>query len=317
MKKIIVIALAIILLVGCGEQKKQEFRIGVVQWDNHPALDDSYTGMLEGLEAAGLKDRVQVSHQVANGQAPDADQIVAQFVNEKVDVIYAIATPAAQSAINAVEGTDIKVVFAAVTDPVDANLIDASLTSDTVTGVSDAAPMENHLKLMKEFLPEMTKVGVLFKTSEANSLLQIKQLQTLAPKQGLEIVSKGVNEHADIPFAASQLADEVDAFYIITDNLIATAAGLVVDTGLKQKVPVFMAEDGQFDQGILAADSISYRNMGKQAGTMISQLLTGEKTVQELPYEISNETTLIVSQEMADKLGIEIPASVVERAEIR
>lgn len=318
MKKIVLIGMVLLMLVGCGsKQSNGKFMVGVVQWDNHPALDDSFSGMVKGLEDAGLKDRVEVIHKVANGQAPDADQIIAQFVSEGVDLIYAIATPAAQSAMNAVEGTDIKIVFAAVTDPIEANLVNADGLSDFVTGVSDAAPMESHLKLMQEFLPEMKKVGILFKTSEANSLIQIKQLKEMAPTLGLEIDEKGVNEHADIPFAASQLATSSDAFYIITDNLIATAAGLVVDIAAKQNKPVFMAEDGKFDEGIFAADSISYSNMGEQAGSMIAKILTKEKTVSEIPFEISTETTLIVSQKMADQLGIEIPQSIIDRAEIR
>lgn len=317
MKKLFLVVVVLLLLVGCSNEKATEFKIGVVQWDKHPALDDSYTGMLEGLEAAGLSGRTEVIHKVANGSAPEADQIIAQFVNEKVDVIYAIATPAAQSALNAVDGTDIKVVFAAVTDPVDANLVNADGTSEVVTGVSDAAPMEQHIELIKEFIPGATKIGILFKTSEANSLIQIKQLKELAPQLKVEIVDKGVNEHADIPFAASQLSSEVDAFYIITDNLIATAAGLVVSTAAEDGVPVFMAEDGKFDEGILAADSISYGNMGKQAGQMISDILTGAKKVIDMPFEISDETNLIVSQGMADKLGITIPQSILERAEVR
>lgn len=317
MKKLIVLLAILVLLVGCGTAKTTEFHVGVVQWDNHPALDDSYQGMLEGLEEKGLKDAVRVTYKVANGSAPEADQIISQFVNDKVDVIYAIATPAAQSALSAVDGTSIKVVFAAVTDPIDANLVGSDGLSDTVTGVSDAAPMEKHLQLIQEFNPQASKVGVLFKTTEANSLIQLAQLDNLAPKLGIEIVDKGVNEHADIPFAATQLASEVDAFYIITDNLIATAAGLVVSTAAENNVPVFMAEDGKFDEGILAADSISYLKMGKQAGVMISNILSGDKKVSEMPFEISSETTLIVSQSMADKLGITIPQSILERAEIR
>lgn len=317
MKKIIMMLTVLMLLGGCSTEKAKEFTVGVVQWDKHPALDDSYKGMIEGLEAQGLSERVSVNYKVANGSAPEADQIISQFVNDEVDVIYAIATPAAQSALSAVDGTNIKVVFAAVTDPIDANLVDSNGKSEIVTGVSDAAPMENHLNLIKEFNPSLSKVGVLFKTTEANSIVQIEQLKLIAPKLGVQIVDKGVNEHGDIPFAASQLANEVDAFYIITDNLIATAAGLVVSTAAQRNVPVFMAEDGKFDEGILAADSISYIKMGNQAGVMISNILTGAKKVSEMPFEISTETSLIVSQSMADKLGITIPQSILERAEVR
>lgn len=318
MKKLLIKGMVLLMLVGCGQTGEgKQFTVGVVQWDNHPALDDSFTGMVKGLEETGIQDKVNVIHKVANGQAPDADQIIAQFVSEGVDLIYAIATPAAQSAMNAVQGTDIKIVFAAITDPIEANLVGADGLSDVITGVSDAAPMESHLKLMKEFLPEMSKVGILYKTSEANSLIQVKQLKAMAPALGLEIEDKGVNEHADIPFAAAQLADTADAFYIITDNLIATAAGLVVDVAAKKDKPVFMAEDGKFDEGIFASDSISYSKMGIQAGHMISKILLKEATVSEIPFEISTETTLIVSQKTADQLGIEIPQSIVERADIR
>lgn len=241
MKKIISVFLILMLLVGCGEQSSKEYKVGVIQWENHPALDDSYKGMIKGLETSGVSGRVKVIHKVANGLAADADQIIDQFVGGKVDLIYAIATPAAQSALNAIEDTDIKMVFAAVTDPVEANLVDLDGTSSAVTGVSDAVPLGDHIDLMKEFNPELKRIGVLFKTSEANSLVQIRQLKDLAADHGVEIVDKGVNEHSDIPFAASELVDSVDAMHIITDNLITTAAGLIVDTANLKRVPVFMA----------------------------------------------------------------------------
>ena len=318
MKKILMVLLSVMILGACSSQKDDEFVVGVIQWATHPALDDSYEGMVKGLEAKNLTSRIKVIRKNANGLAPDANQIADQFVRDKVDVIFAIATPAAQSAMNAVEGTDIPVIFSAVSDAVDAGLLKSNEKPDgQVSGVSDSAPLKKHLELMKEVIPTLKSVGVLFNTGERNSQLQIEQLHDIAPGLGITIVDKGVSEAGDIGFAAQQLSEETDAMYIITDNLIAGATGLVSDQSSKNGKGVFMAEDGQFDQGVLASDSISYLNLGEKAGLMVGDLLLKNKTIAELPVQHAVETTLMVSQKMADLLGIEFPQSVLDRAVIR
>lgn len=318
MKKFMVSILVLMLLVGCGSQDGKEFKVGVLQWAEHPALNDSYTGMLEGLEEAGLKDKVEVIHKNANEDVAIASQIVAQFVSDGVDLIYAIATPSAQTAMNGIDGTDIKLVFSAVTDAVEAGLVDdINAPNGNITGVSDVVDLERQIDLMLEVLPELKNIGVLFNTSEANSVGQIRDMEAAAKAKGVTIVSQGVSAPNEISQTAVQVASKSDAMFIIMDNMIASAAALVVEKASDQKIPVFMAESGQFDQGIFASDSISYALLGKQAGHMVSDLLQGNKEVSEIKVESSKETELMVSQEMADLLEIVLPSSILERAVIK
>ena len=318
MKKIMVSVLVLFMLLGCQSKASTDFTVGVLQWAEHPALTNSYTGMVKGLKEAGLKDRVNVIYKNANEDVGTASQIVSQFVQEGVDVIFAIATPSAQTALNGIEGTDIKVVFAAVTDAASAGLVEnVNAPEGAVTGVSDAVNLGAQLDMILEILPEMKNLGILFNTSEANSAIQIEQLEAEAANKGVTIIKQGVSNSNEISQTALQVASQSDAMFIITDNMIASAAGLVVDKAKEKGVGVFMIESGQFDQGILASDSISYELLGIQAGHMVSDLLLGNKEVSQIPVETSKETELLVSQSMADELGIVFPDSILERADVR
>lgn len=315
MKKIMVSILVLMLLAGCQAKAETEFKVGVIQWAEHPALTQSYEGMLEGLESSGMKDRVRVIHKNANDDMATASQIVAQFVQDDVDVIFAIATPAAQAALNGTDGTDIKIVFSAVTDAKSAGLVEDVLQPEgNITGVSDAVNLDAQMDLFLEILPEMKNLGILFNTSEANSAAQIDLLANAASSRGISIVKQGVSTSSEISQAALQVASSSDAMFIITDNMIASAAGLVVDKSNEVGIPVFMAESGQFDQGIFVSDSISYVLLGNQAGVMVAKLLLGEASIVDLPVETSKETELMVSFEVAKTLGIQLPQSVMDRA---
>lgn len=320
MKKFSLILIMLLLVVGCtsksGESTK--FTVGVIQWVDHPALNDSLTGMQEGLVAAGIADDVNVVVKNAHGDATNALTIANQFISDKVDLIYAIATPSAQSAVSAVENKDIPIVFAAVTDAKSAGLVaNPDAPEANITGVSDLPPLEKQVSLMKEMIPNLTKVGVLLNIGELNSTNQVIDLKAVAQKLEVQIVDKGVTSANEIALAAEQLSREVDALFIINDNMIAAATALVVDQATKEKKPVFMAESGQFDQGILATDSISYATLGQQAGHMIKKILVDKTPISEIAVQTAESTELLVSQKIADALGIVIPTSVLERATVK
>ena len=218
MKKIVTLGLIMmLLLVGCsqaeptveGEDVKV---IGVLLLVTHPALDATLEGLVSELEAMGFAGKFEIVLENANGDPTTADLIAKKFVSDKVDMIYAIATPAAQAAFNATQGTDIPVVFNAVTDAVAAGIVASNeAPGGNVTGVSDAAPLDRQLQLIRDLLPEAKKIGMLYNLGEVNGIIQIDQVKVLAPQFGLEVVAVGVTNASEMASAAQQIAGEVDA----------------------------------------------------------------------------------------------------------
>lgn len=312
---IISLVVVIGLLVGCSTENEEGVKtIGVVQLASHPALDATLEGLKEHLEAEGLSDQVNIVVKNAQGDPGVALTIANQFVNDEVDLIYAIATNAAQAAFNATEASKIPVVFNAVTDPVDAGIVESLATSNNhVTGVSDAAPLQKQLELIKEILPEASKIGLLYNLGEPNGKLQVEQVAKLAPSLGLEAVILGVSSSNEIAAAASQLASEVDAMYNITDNMIVEATALIVDKANDNNIPVFGAEDGQLEQGLLAVDGLSYFKLGVQAGALVQDILFNNAAPASLAIKTAQDTELKVQLDIAENLNITIPASVLSR----
>lgn len=314
-KNILIVLLAMFVLAGCQAKGNEKFKVGVIQWGDHPALNDSFDGMNSVLKE---RDDFEVVIKTANEDVSTAQQIASQFVNDKVNLIFAVATPSVQAAVNAAEGTEIPIVFSAVSDAKQAGLVEnVNQPEGNVTGVSDMPPLKKQFELINEITPNVKTVGIPFNTGEINSTNQVKDIKAFASELGLEIVEKGISQSNELPMAVSQLAQNVDAMFIVNDNTVAASTGLVVDAGLKTNIPVFMAESGQFDQGIFASDSVSYMSLGKQAGEMIVDILVNKKEIKDLPVVTATSTELMVSQKIATELGIEIPSSVLERAMVK
>lgn len=311
--------LVLFLLVGCTSQSNDDIKkIGVLLWDDHPALNDAITGLEEGLkETYDLDDGVKIIVKNASADASNANLMAEQLLDDGIDLFYGIATPAAQVAM-AVSDGEIPVVFNAVTDAVSAGLVNTNdVPGGFVTGASDAAPLDQQLALIKEFLPEAESVGVLYNTGEANSLHQIDMIEEVIGKHNLELVTQGVSGSEDIAPALESILPKVDTLYIISDNTIASATSQVVGMANEVKIPVFMAEAGQFEHGILASDSISYVNLGRAAAGQVHEILFEDKSPSEIPVVVGGETELLVSESVAAFLEIEIPASILERATIK
>lgn len=290
--------------------------IGIVQHQEHPALDSSREGFLAKLKELGYdENKIDFQIKYAQGEASTDDLIVKQFVADKVDLIYAIATPAAQSAYNATMDTEIPVIFNAVTDAVEAGIVQSNeKPGGNVTGVSDAAPLEAQIKLIREMLPEAKTIGMLYNLGEVNGKIQVDQVKALAPEYDFEVKDLGVSATTEIPTAAEQLSGSVDCFYNITDNMVVNATASVVDKANAKNLPVFAAEDGQMAQGLLASDSISYYSLGEQAGQIAYDILVNGKSPADIPVETAKDTTLILNQKVAEALGIEIPEELMKRA---
>lgn len=317
MKKIISALALLLVLTACGSGAKDtvKYRIGAIQLADHASLDAAYQGMVDSLDDLLGEGNYAVDFKNAQGDNATVEQIVAKFVSDDVDLIYAIATPAAQAAYNQTEGKDIPVVFNAVTDPVAAGLVDSmDKPGGHVSGVSDISPVEKQLKIVQEILPNVGEVGILYNVGEANSISQIATIEEVAAKIGLKLNVVGVSEQSEIPLAVGKLVGEVDALYNITDNMMVAASATLIDAADGAKIPVFASEDGAYDLGILATESLSYYEFGKAAAGMIKEILVDGKDVGTLEVVVSDATNLYVNEEVAKVLGIELPASVMDRA---
>lgn len=306
------------LFMGCGSNSESNNddvkNIGVLQLIQHSALDAANEGFVDALKEAGYEDgkNIKIEQQNAQGKIDTAQQIANQFVSSKKDLIFAIATPSAQAAYNATK--DIPIVFTAVTDPVADSLVKSLDNSgNNLTGTSDMADIEEQLELYTKVLPEMKTLGIIYTTSETNSVNQVKLLKELAPKFGLTIKEIGVANINEINQNLTSAIKDIDALYAPTDNNVAASYELVAQIALSNNVPVLGAEPAVVEVGGLICKGIDYYELGKMAGDKAVQILEGKKP-SEIPSETMPELAITVNTDAAEKLGVTIPDDVLKDA---
>ena len=312
------VVMAVAAATGCTkESSKEGYTIGISQFAEHGSLDNCREGFLMGLEEEGIKEGENLTVEVKNAAADmgTAGQISDSFVSDKVDLICAIATPTAQSAYNAAMDADIPVIYTAVTDPVAAELAGEDGTPvGEITGTSDKLPVEAQLQMIREMLPDAKKIGIMYTTSEANSVSAIKEYQSLVGKYGFELVEKGITATADIALAADDLLGKVDCITNLTDNTVVASLPTILEKANAKKIPVFGSEIEQVKIGCLAAEGIDYIALGKQTGKMAAQVLKGEKKASGMNYETIAEPGFYVNTKVAENLGISVPDDLAETA---
>ena len=230
-------------------------------------------------------------------------------------MIAAIATPSAAAAFNAAKDTDIPVVYTAINDPVGAGLATADgKGTGNVTGSSDILPVEEQLKMIREILPEAKKIGIIYTTSEENSISTIETYKELAGNYGFEIVDTGINVIADVDLAASNLVEKVDCICNLTDNTVVQALQTVLDKANAKNIPVFGSEVEQVKNGCLASMGIDYYELGRQTGIMAAKILKGEATAQETPFITAEKAELYVNTAVAEKIGLTLDEAYIANA---
>lgn len=295
----------------------EAYKIGISQFAEHGSLDNCREGFLAGLAEEGIKEGENLTVDLKNAAADmgTAGQISDSFVSDKVDMICAIATPTAQSAYNAAMDTDIPVIYTAVTDPVTAELAGEDGTPvGEVTGTSDKLPVEAQLKMMRQLLPDAKKLGIMYTTSEANSVSTIKEYESLVGDYGFELVEKGITATADVALAADDLLSQVDCITNLTDNTVVASLPTIIEKANDKKIPVFGSEIEQVKIGCLAAEGIDYIALGKQTGKMAAQVLKGEKKASEINFEIITEPGFYVNNKVAENLGVTVPQELASTA---
>lgn len=312
---LVVLASAISFSVVSAEDSL--IQIGVLQLVEHSALDAAYAGFVDGLKEAGYEDGVNIQIDYQNAQADQANlmTISDRFVKNKVDLILAIATPAAQAVASAT--TDIPILVTAVTDLVGARLVESNEAPGTnVSGTNDAAPIDKQLALMMELFPETKKLGIIYNSSEVNSEIQAEQVEAMATEMGLEVEKGTITSVNDIEQVASSLSGKVDVIYVPTDNTIASAMPNLAKVAEEKKTPVICGEPGMVAAGGLATIGIDYYKLGFQTGGMAARVLNGEAEPSTMPVESLEDVDVVLNQDVADAIGYTFPESVLERATI-
>lgn len=280
----------------------------------HPALDAARDGVKDALAEAGFKEgeNLKFVYQSAQGNPATAAQIARQFVGEAPDVIVPISTPSAQAVVSATR--DIPVVFTAVSDPVGAQLVkDMAKPGGNVTGLSDMSPVAEHIKLIKEVMPNIKKLGYLYNSGETNSVSLLAALKEAAAAEGIEIVESAATKSAEVQGAARALVGRADAMYVPTDNTIVSALESAVGVAEESKLPLFTADTDSVKRGALAALGFNYYDVGKQTGAVVVKVLKGEKPG-DIPVDIAKGTDLVINLGAAKKMGVEFPQAVIDRA---
>ena len=332
MKKIVALLLAVMLiasLAACGSstqapasdtpaadeapaEEKDIPVIGISQYGEHPSLDNCREGFLLGLAEAGLTEGEDFTYIYENAGFDDniAIQIAQNFSANNVALMCGIATNSATACFAAAEDKDIPVIFNAITDPVL-----AKLDSGNITGVSDKLPVEAQLDLIRKCQPDATTIGIIYTTSEPNSVSTIAEYKEKAGDFGFEIIDIGVTAQAEVTQAADTLiSKKVDCISNLTDNNVVGVLDSVLDKTNEAGIPVYGSEIEQVKKGCVASAGIDYIELGKQAGKLAAKVLTGEATCEELPYETISEYGIYVNYEALALMNIELPTDVAEKA---
>ena len=308
MKKLVgVLSILTMFILSCGTEETKtnqgatkKFKVGITQIVEHPALNKAKQGFKDALKEAGID--VEYDEKNANGEVATANLIANTLVSSKPDLIYTIATTTTQAVAQATN--DIPVVFSAITDPESAGIL-----KENVTGVSDRVNIKQQLELMKKLNPNAKKVGVIFNSSEQNSMVQVNDLKTAASELGMEVVATGVTQASEIPQASETLIGEVDMIYTPTDNLVASLINLITEKAIAAKKIVFGAEAAHVEGGALITQGVDYYELGKRAGQMAIEILKGKK-----PSEIKIETVelnnIVVNEKTLNALGISLPEEI-------
>lgn len=315
MKKIKNILLAFVALVlllipyskGLVAAQDDQLDVAVIQLVTHSSLDDIRQGIYDGLAEHGYVEgeNLTIDYQNAEGDLNILSTIAQNVVAEEPDLIFAITTPVAQAFQNVT--SDIPIIMAGVTDPVSAGIIDdLDNPGENITGASDAVPYEDQFELLLKLKPEVKKIGMIYTTSEDNSLAETEQAQAVAEEMGLEVQVEGIASTNDMQLVAQSLASEVEAIYVGSDNTIASAFETLLDATDAAGIPVFTTVDVMVGQGALSAVAINQKDIGLLAADVAKEVIDGANPG-DVSVKFLEELQPVVNFETAERLNIEIP----------
>ena len=301
------------LLFAGGEAEKDV--IGISKIVSHPALDAVEQGIQDELAAMGYD--LEYDLQNANGEISAAASIANKFKSEKVRIAVGIATPTAQALVNALTDTNTVVIYSAVTDPVDAGLVDSfDKGGKNVTGVSDMTPVKEQIELLTR-IKNIKRLGHVYSSGEANAVRLANMAREACKNMGIEFVETTVTNSAEVKQATQTIIDKVDGIYISTDNTVVSALSAVTDVAMVNRVPIMSADPSSAETfDILAAWGFDYYKMGRATGKLISEILEGKKP-EDIPTRFMTDPSdidLLINLDVAKKLGLTFPKDILDVA---
>ncbi|MFA5528759.1 MAG: ABC transporter substrate-binding protein [Peptostreptococcales bacterium] len=317
--KVLTVILAIVMiisLIGCSQEEVPSdtpIKIGIIQYNAHGALDAARMGFIDALKDNGYEDggKIAIDYQNAQADAANLSTIGDRFVSNKVDLVLAIATPAAQSIAG--KTTEIPILGTAITDYVDARLVDSNeVPGGNVSGTTDMNPIKEQIDLMLRLAPDTKTVGFLYTSNEDNSIFQIRHAKAAVEALGLSHVEVTVSNSNEVQQATQSIIDKVDAIYIPTDNIFASAMPIVYGVTAESKTPVICAETGMVLSGGLATLGINYYDLGYQTGLMAIRIIEGSGEPASMAIEAASEFDYVINGTVAEEIGMDIPDDLKE-----
>lgn len=288
----------------------EPYRIGIVQPMEHTSLGQIREAIIAGLESAPDAENIEIIYKNGQGDAANTNAIVTEFVGSGVDMIIPIATGAAQVAAAAT--TDIPIVFAAVSYPVEAGLVPAlDSTTGNVTGVSNAIPVEDIIGLCQTLTPDVKTMGMLYNTGEVNAVSSVERAKAACGTAGIEVVEATITSTADLLQAVQSLTGKVDAIFTPNDNTVASAMPTLAAEAIAAKLPVYVGADSMVQDGGFATVGIDYELLGSQVAQMALRIKNGG-AIADNPVEVVSVYSNMVNLATAEAIGVELPQEVLD-----
>lgn len=300
-------------------KNEKKYRIAVLQFAEHPALDSSVAGFKEKLENLGFKDGENLEFVIKNSQGDisNAQTIASQFANDDYDLYLAVATPAAQAL--AMQIKDKPILATAVTDYEAARLVKSNdKPGRNISGTSDLSPIKDQAELIKKCLGDKdgATVSILYTSSEINSEQQARAMQETLEGFSVKVKLFTLSASNEIRQVAETAAQASDAVYVPTDNLLSSSMALLKTVQSELKVPFFAGEKAQIEGGAVATIGIDYHDLGAQTADMAKRILEDGEDISEMAIELSKDNSLYINESSADELGIDLSQDFLKDAKI-
>ncbi len=325
MKKIVAMLLSVLMVLTLGacsssgsdsssDSGEKTYKVGILQLMTHGSLDEAREGMKDYLKEHGYVEgeNVEYIYQNPEGDQSNLSTMADSLINSDCDVIVAIATSPAQVLMQT--NVDTPIVGTAITDYVGSGLVESDENpGGYITGVSDYFSSDKQVELIKELVDGVKKVGVLYTSSETNSEIQANEMASALENAGIEAVVKTTPDKNSTSESISALASEnVEAIYIPTDNNLAASMGSVLQSVEEYGLPVVVGATAMVSDGGLANVGVDYYNIGQLTGELVVKILQGSNPG-ELPIVYQSEGAINYNSKVAERIGYEIPASIIEK----
>lgn len=313
-RRVLTVGFSFFLLLWTGSAMANIAKVSVSQVVDHPDLNATRLGLLEGLRAKGYEPgkNLEFSYEMADGSPAQAAKIARELASENPHVLVGIATPTSQALVSATRS--IPIVFTAVTDPIGARLVkQLNNPGKNVTGLSDLSPVSQHVSLIKELLPKASSIGVVYNPAEANAVALIKLLKKAARANGLKLYTATALTIDDVESKAESIAKKSDVIYALTDNTVASGIEDLIQAANQSGTPVVAGATSYVGKGAIAGLGLDYYDVGVQTADYVAAILEGQKPG-KLNVKTAKSSQLVINLDAARELGVTLPQSVIDRA---